>query len=613
MGDAAASGYARSMKPLRSVLTLLLLAVLALAGAAPAHADDEHPTWRVSRYEQQVTLDPSGLATVRLDLYFNFANDPGRGPYLWFPLRQEVSGDPDVWRMFDVTVTSVTSTTGASTELKQEIDDGNLVVRIGSANRQDRRGVQHYVIDYTLRGAVEPGASSGLDEFNWNAVGLGWTVPIDAVRVAVTGPAASQRTACFEGKSFTRACDAGAPASTVEYTAGPLAKGEGVQVVAGYPAGTFVGAEPRYEKRLHIGNMFPLTPASAGLTAALAALGLGGLALQVRRSRDEAYVGLTPGLRPVPGDGTRIAAAVKTPVAVQFRPPAGVHPGELGTLIDGSAGTIDVSATLVDLAVRGHLRITELDKKKWRFDRLRSDEPLTGPERHLLDALFSGGNSLRSDEIKAPAYQKAFPGTQLALDKRVTAELGWFHRRPVLTRTLVVAAGVGLILLGIGLGLVLAITAGLGLVGIAPVVVGILTIALAGRFTRRTPDGTAMLAQTRGFELYLRTAEADQIKFEESIDVFSRYLPYAIVFGVAERWAKVFQQLAAQGRYEPDTTWYVGPPGAFYAPGFAHSMGDLGQQLGASMMQSAAPKGGSGGGSGFSGGGGFGGGGGGGW
>ena len=79
----------------------------------------------------------------------------------------------------------------------------------------------------------------------------------------LTGPAASQRTGCFEGKSFTRACDAGAPASTVEYTAGPLAKGEGVQVVAGYPAGTFVrltkdviNLDAVYDKDLLSGNEY---------------------------------------------------------------------------------------------------------------------------------------------------------------------------------------------------------------------------------------------------------------------------------------------------------------------------------------------------------------------
>ena len=599
------------MKWPRNFLVLTLALLLPVLAAPSARADDDHPTWRVPRLDQRVALAADGTAAVTLDLYFDFAQDTGRGPYLWLPLRQRVAGDPDVWRAYDIDITSVTSTTGASTELAEEVEDGNLVVRVGSENRNDRLGVQHYVVQYTIRGLVEPGAASGLDEFNWNAVGLGWTVPIDAVRVEVTGPAASERTACFQGSAFDRACEAGAPAASVSYTAGPLGQGEGVQVVAGYPAGTFVGAEPRYEKRYHLGNLFPVTPQSTGLTAALTGLGVVALLWQVRRHRDESYLGLTPGLRPVAGDAARIGPAPKGPVTVQFTPPKGVHPGELGTLMDGSADTIDVSATLVDLAVRGHLRITEAGKKTWQFDRTRSADPVTEPERHLLDALFSTGPHIRTNDITAKIYQPMFPGTQLALDKRVARELGWFKRRPVITRSLVYATGAGLIIGGIALGALLAFTLGLGIAGLAPVVVGILVFVFAGRFTRRTPDGTAVLSQARGFELYLRTAEADQIRFEEGVDVFSRYLPYAMVFGVAERWAKVFQELAAQGRYHPDTTWYVGP--SFYAPGFAHGIGNLGSQLGASMAQSAAPSGGSGGGSGFSGGGGFGGGGGGGW
>ena len=47
-----------------------------------------------------------------------------------------------------------------------------------------------------------------------------------------------------------------------------------------------------------------------------------------------------------------------------------------------------------------------------------------------------------------------------------------------------------------------------------------------------------------GFKQYLETAEADQIRFEEASAVFSRYLPYAIVFGVADRWARTFQKVA---------------------------------------------------------------------
>ena len=57
-----------------------------------------------------------------------------------------------------------------------------------------------------------------------------------------------------------------------------------------------------------------------------------------------------------------------------------------------------------------------------------------------------------------------------------------------------------------------------------------------------------MLAQSLGFRRYLATAEANQLRFEEGEDIFSRYLPYAIVFGLADRWARVFSELAAQGR-----------------------------------------------------------------
>ena len=96
--------------------------------------------------------------------------------------------------------------------------------------------------------------------------------------------------------------------------------------------------------------------------------------------------------------------------------------------------------------------------------------------------------------------------------------------------------------------------------------------------------------------------------------MFSRYLPYATVFGVADRWAKVFEQLAAQGRYTP-TDWYVGygPMNAGY---LASSMSSLTSQIGASMVSSISANtatSATSGGSGFSGGGGFGGGGGGGW
>ena len=50
-----------------------------------------------------------------------------------------------------------------------------------------------------------------------------------------------------------------------------------------------------------------------------------------------------------------------------------------------------------------------------------------------------------------------------------------------------------------------------------------------------------------GFRNYLATAEADQLKFEEGEDIFSKYLPWAIIFGLADRWAKICADLVGDG------------------------------------------------------------------
>ena len=100
------------------------------------------------------------------------------------------------------------------------------------------------------------------------------------------------------------------------------------------------------------------------------------------------------------------------------------------------------------------------------------------------------------------------------------------------------------------------------------VLAGLVVRLLGRRMASRTADGSAVLAQSLGFaKQYLVTAEANQIRFEEAQAVFSRYLPYAIVFGVADRWARVFNEVAeaaaAAGHSLDVPTWYVFSGGGF--------------------------------------------------
>src|SRR5207249_7559347 len=81
---------------------------------------------------------------------------------------------------------------------------------------------------------------------------------------------------------------------------------------------------------------------------------------------------------------------------VEYAPPEGIKPGQVGTLIDETANPLDVTATIVDLAVRGYLRIEEISKTgwfgkpDWWLVKLKAGEGLLPYEVRLFDGLFEG-------------------------------------------------------------------------------------------------------------------------------------------------------------------------------------------------------------------------------
>jgi len=110
-----------------------------------------------------------------------------------------------------------------------------------------------------------------------------------------------------------------------------------------------------------------------------------------------------------------------------------------------------------------------------------------------------------------------------------------------------------------------------------------------------------MLGRVRGFKELFEVGEGERQAFAERADLFSAYLPYAIVFGMAERWAGVFQSLGMTPEQLGVGGWYVSPYG--YNPfAFGVAMNSFATVTTGSMAM-AAPS--SSGGSGFSSGGGF--------
>ncbi|WP_194793133.1 DUF2207 family protein [Raineyella fluvialis] len=189
----------------------------------------------------------------------------------------------------------------------------------------------------------------------------------------------------------------------------------------------------------------------------------------------------------------------------------------------------------------------------------------------MLQSLFAGYGPGATVDLGEPGGMTAAHDMMVAVVRREVGERGWFVHLPGGHGARRGGGfGRGWLILAVG-GAFLGSAGGtarlLFLVPLLPVV--IVALVVRSRLSRgqRSPVGRALTDQVEGFREYLATAEADQIRFEEGEDIFSRYLPWAISFDLADRWARICQDLVAAGRLpEVHPLWYVGP---FYLPDFS--------------------------------------------
>lgn len=596
----------------RRILALLAGLFIFIVAALPAHAAGGTPYQDIN---VDVRLDDEGTAHVTMEFTMDFSKRSGRGPVLRFYTTQKDGQNPDEEYVFNYSDPKVSSPTDAATDVSVDRGMHAVVWKIGDEDVR-YNNQQQYKLEFSVEGmAWDNHPESGMAEFSWQMFS-DLESQFTNFNATMSGPVAVEKTACFTGPTNKTKCGANVDNGKALLHVDEIPVGQGVQLVAGFPKGTFHGATPAKRRVPTLASN--LTPGvvpgaiSGGLAAVVA---IGTWIMGRRAKRDLVYLGLTPGLAPAEGDAARVGLkdTSKIPVAVQFQPPVGATPGEIGTLVDATADGIDVSATIIDLAVRGYLQIIPDQRgKDFTLQALGKNTSSLRPyERNLLANIFKGASHRSTGELRDQQFHNVMKQARRGLYNEMLGQK-WFVKDP---RT----SGIGFMVLGglaalagVGLGLLLWAHS-LALLGLPLVVLGIGLVLVGKNSKRRTARGSAMLQQARGFELYLRTAEADQIKFEEGIDVFSRYLPYAMIFGTADRWAKTFAQLEQEGRYRADRSWLASD--AYYDAWFYSSMANsFASSFSDSMTASAASyaaaqaSSSSSGGSGFSGGGGFGGG-----
>jgi uncharacterized membrane protein YgcG len=575
---------------------------IAVLGAGPAVAA---PGESIRSYDVTLTVLPDGGLRVSETVEYDFGPTERHGIFRDIPTRVPYDQTDD--RVYQLDEVRVTSPTGAPSDVDRSESGGVTTLRIGDPD-ETVSGRQVYDIDYTVHGALN--AFEDHDELYWNAIGDRWDVPIMAARVVVELPAEPTQVACFAGYTgSTLPCGALEQRGRSVHFGQPGGLGpfSAFTVVAGLPKGAVTATGPILEERWTVQGALTPTPLTGSLAGLILVPGLALLTwLVVTNGRDRRFVGVTPGVVATGGAPQEPVPLVGAgPVAVQFTPPEGLRPGQLGTLLDEQANVLDVTATIVDLAVRGHLRIEEQPRKglfrsrDWLLVKLEGGNgELVEYERLLYSGLFETG-----DTVLLSALRKKFAArlarVQSALYTSVTGE-GWFRGRPDKVRGAWQVAGVVVAIAGGWLTFLLGRRLHWAPVGVALTVVGVLLFVLARRMPARTAKGSAMLAQARGFREYIRTAEAEQLRFEEGADIFSRYLPFAIVFGEAERWVRVFGPLAAAAGTTAASSpvWYTGPNG-WSSDSFADSLDGFTSSASGTIAASTPS---SSGGSGFSGG-----------
>ncbi len=610
------------MKKIVAILLLVVLAILNFVSTTWAVGD-----FVIEDFSSFVTIQADGYVKVKETMVVNFPN-PLHGIYRDIPVNYQRSDGTKLYTTLDIKSIKVNAAP-ANYEIIRNTN--NLRLKIGDANKLIS-GQQIYEIEYLAGGVVS--SLADYDELYWNVTGNYWEVPINHVSAIFNLPSGDiLQTACYQGMyGSTEKCltSFSGPQANFE-TSRNLNINEGMTMAAGLPKG-----------------LVPIinvpAPVSNSLAFSFGYLLLGFVIAFVLsiiifiwqwwlKGRDNYYK--RKSLHdPLAEEKILPFFGYHESIVPEYDPPLKLKPAEIGVLLDEEADPHDISATIVDLAVKGYLTITEIKKEKLfnlipldgslnKFDYLltKTDKPRVGLlsyEILTLDRIFVSKSEVKISSLRNGDFTQDFRTIQASLYADI-ADKKLFHGNPEKVRNKYRIIG------GVMFGLGFIFTFGyfflsslinndlqlnivMFFVGVfASLIMSgfLLVLWLANLMPKRTAYGREIYRQALGYKLFVSGTEKYRQPFFEKQNIFMEVLPYAMVFGVTDKLVKAMAEMGLS----PATPWYIGS-NALVISSLSSSLNDFSNSF--SAVAAPAPSGSGSGGGGFSGGGG-GGGGGGGW
>ncbi len=549
---------------------------------------------RITDFTSDITVLPDSSYQVVESIAYDFGDVPGHGIFRDIPYKyHRPEGNFNV----RVAIQKVVDEQGSPYQYQVSNQGENVHIRIGDPDRTIT-GEYTFVIHYNVQRGIN--YFTDHDELYWNVTGSDWEVPILKARATISLPGNLKtedvQLKCYTGPrgSDSSNCDQASDGATATFSTRPtyqnnphLLSYENLTVVVGIPKGILTAPSFIQQVLWFIqDNWIIFLPILLFLFLLWRWWNFG---------RD-------------PESGKHIAP--------MYDPPKDLTPAEVGVLVDESADIKDISASLIQLAVKGYLKIKEIETKvlffkgkDYEFIKVKeADEQLKQFEKLLMAGIFGGSSTKKLSELKDKFYL-SLKDIKAELYKSLTSA-GYFPSNPETVRAIYYGVGTAILVAGGFLGGYLESYAMIG----SLIACGLLLIIFAKLMPRKTAKGVESYIYILGLKLFLNRAEKKQLDFlnapEKKPEVFEKLLPYAMVLGVEQAWAKEFADM-----YKEAPDWYQGSNAAGWNTYlFVHSLNAF-SNVSASTFVSAPSSAGSGG-SGFSGGfsgGGFGGGGGGRW